>query len=205
MSDLRRIGTADQSVEHIEDAEYEEVGADQQAKPPLAKRRGCTPVQALIGGIVALALLIALANSGEESPASSAPSSDAQTMLSTWTERVTGSASDAGLRLVDGSGNVGSDCNSGNGTRLLSFGGQTVPGTATPLYDYFSMDMRGQDNGIAGAFRFDANASTLTIRNAEMLSKGSGQPIPDATYKVRPSWDGTIEFRGLRYHACKLP
>lgn len=211
MSDLRRIGTTYEPSEHIQEADFEEIDGDPIPQLPKAKHRrfSITPKQALISGVIGLVLcsFISIISTPTDAPAPDKPPEiSAQQMLTEWTKLVTGTPSDRGFYLVNGSGNPGSSCNNRDGTQMIKFGGMAL-GKDTPLqiYDYFSMFMSETNTLIAGAFWFDRKTETLTVRNAGMFDpKGNAKgSLPDSTTDVLPMADGRLTYRDVKFHVCR--
>ena len=74
------------------------------------------------------------------------------------------------------------------------------------LYDAFAMGILEDSAMIQGAFWFDPSENTITIRNAEMFDL-AGKPkraLPDSSVSVQPNGDGTLEFRGTKFHVCEM-
>jgi hypothetical protein len=210
MTDLRRLGTTRVPHDDIEDAEFEEV--DEAAARPASN--GQTRQQhlhfnlmALGLAVLVLVLLALLLTQTEEPPASGpGPSMDAQRMLTEWSRQVNGQGSDAGLVLTDGPGAPGGPCDD-RAQQFLRFGGITIGGEkGMLLYDAFAMGIPEDSTMIQGAFWFDPSENTVTIRNAEMFDL-AGKPkraLPDSSVSVQPSGDGTLDFRGTKFHVCEM-
>ena len=210
MSELPRIGTTHGWNDGIEDAEFVEVGAATPTSSP-SKR---IPIDfriisiAIFGGLIAWMLVVSVLRGVGIWPTEDEQVAeiDAQHMLAEWSLAVTGSLDDRGFILADGPGAPGEKCDD-RATQVLRFGGFQLVGEDAPeLYDAFVMAIVQQDTKIGGAFWFDPAASTLTIRNSQMLDLNDKprRALPDSTVAVEPRGDGTLMFRGTKFHTCEI-
>ena len=220
MSDGRRPHGTGISDEDIEDAEFIEISDDGSASDApsgqsrVKRRWGFWKIfaAAFCAMLMWVAFVAVLRSLGawplfHITHSEPSPDLDAQQMLSEWSLQVTGTARENGFFMIDGSGDPGASCDSDDGTQMLKFGGmQLGQEQGTEIYDYFSMVMTKTKTMIAGAYWFDPAASTLTIRNAKIFDL-AGNPkasMRDSTVNVAPSGDGTIMFRGARFHVCVM-
>ena len=220
MSDVRRIRGTDPSSNDIEDAEFVEINEDgsaykaPSAQPHVRRKWGFWKVfAAAFGAMLVWMVFVAVLRSVGAWPlfhitqSEATPPLDARQMLSEWSHRVTGSASEQGFFMIDGSGKPGTSCEKSDGTQMIKFGGmQLGQGQDSEIYDYFSMAMTKTKTLVAGAYWFDPAAGTMTVRNAKIfdLNAKPKASMRDSTVNVAPSGDGTIMFRGARFHVCVM-
>lgn len=221
MSDGRRPHGTGISDEHIEDAEFVEISDDGSAndvssgQSRVRRKWGFWNVlaAALCAMLVWMVFVAMLRSVGawplfHITQSEASPPIDARQMLSEWSHRVSGSSHEHGFFMIDGSGDPGTTCDSGDGTQMLKFGGmQLGPEQGTEIYDYFSMVMTKTKTMIAGAYWFDPAASTLTIHNAKIfdLDANPKASMRDSTVNVAPRGDDTLRFRGSEFHVCAMP
>ncbi len=131
-------------------------------------------------------------------------STNAEQMLSAWSQAVTGRPDASGLTLASGSGKSGDFCNNASGDTLLKFGGDQIAGAE--VYDFFAEYHGTTNSGTVDAFWYDPNDRSLVTRNQAVVDSNGerGKAVPDRVHEFDTDGRGRVTIDGTAYHLCTL-